>query len=107
MHRRSLLQRYRSATWKTWLGAALVAWLLLAESLAVTHPLDRDAHADGQPCAICLSVAHLGAAAPAADVAFALSAATPLVVIAVVLALSSSIPLRRYARGPPSVSFAS
>jgi len=107
MPRQSLMRRCRSATWRTWLGAALVVWLLLAESLAVTHPLDRDAHADGQPCAICLSVAHLGAGAVAADVAFVIEAAAPLIVVAVVLHLLSCVPLRRYARGPPSVSFAS
>jgi hypothetical protein len=107
MHGPSLMQRCRTATWKTWLGAALVVWLLLAESLAVTHPLDRDAHADGQPCAICLSVAHLGAGAAGADVAFAIEATAPLIVVAVVLTLLSSVPVRRYARGPPSVSFAS
>jgi hypothetical protein len=107
MLRRSLLQRWRTATWKTWLGAAVIVWLLLAESLAVAHPYDRAAHADGQPCAICLSVADLGAGAVAADVAFALEAGAPLVVVAVVLVLWSSVPVRRYARGPPSVSFAS
>ena len=30
-----------NATWKTWLGAALAAWLLLAESFAVAHEYDR------------------------------------------------------------------
>ena len=107
MQRQSLMRRCRESTWKTWLGVALAVWLLLAESLAVTHPLDRDAHADGQPCAICLSVAHLGAGAPAAEVIFAIPVAAPLIVAAVVLSLLSTAPVRRYARGPPSVSFAS
>jgi hypothetical protein len=102
-----MLQRCRNATWKTWLGAALVVWLLLAESLAVTHPYDLAAHTDGQPCAICLSVADLGAGGVAADVAFAIEAGAPLIVVAVVLVLWSRVPVRRYARGPPSVSFAS
>ena len=35
MRRAPLIQRYRSATWKTWLGAALVVWLLLGESFAL------------------------------------------------------------------------
>jgi hypothetical protein len=107
MSRPSVLQRCRNPTWKTWLGAALVVWLLLAESLAVTHPYDLAAHTDGQPCAICLSVADLGAGAVAADLAFAIDAGAPLIVVAVVFVLWSSVPARRYARGPPSVSFAS
>jgi hypothetical protein len=101
------MSRCRNATWKTWLGAALAIWLLLAESFAVTHPFDRASHTDGQPCAICLSVADLGAGAVAPDVAFVLEAAAPLTVAALVLVLLSSVPVRRYARGPPSVSFAS
>ena len=107
MLRRSLLQRCRNASWKTWLGALLVVGLLLAESLAVTHPYDLAAHSDGQPCAICLSVADLGAGAVPADVAFAIEVGAPPVLVAEVLVLWSSVPVRRYARGPPSVSFAS
>ncbi len=41
-----LMRRCRNATWKTWLGAALAVWLLLAESFAVTHPFDSAAHAE-------------------------------------------------------------
>ena len=107
MPRRSLLQRCRSAAWKRWLGAALVIWLLLAESLAVTHPLDRAAHADGQPCAVCVSVADLGAGAPAAEVAFALHAAALLIVAAIAVVSIAGVPVRLRARGPPAVSFAS
>jgi hypothetical protein len=106
MQRQSLMRRCRNATWKTWLGAALVVALLLAESFAVAHPLDRAAHPDGQTCAICLSVADLGAGAVAADIAFVLEAAAPPTIVAVALVLCSSVPVRRYARGPPSVSFA-
>jgi len=107
MQRRSRMRRCHSPTWKTWLGAALAVWLLLAESFAVTHPFDRAAHSDGQPCAVCLSIADLGAGAAAPDVGFVLEAAAPLTVVAVVLVLFSSVPLRRYARGPPFVSFVS
>ena len=107
MQRRSLMRRCRSATWKTWLGAALAVWLLLAESFAVTHPFDLAAHADGQPCAVCLGIADLGAGAAAPDVGFVLETSAPLTVVAVVLVLFSSVPLRRYARGPPFVSFVS
>jgi hypothetical protein len=107
MQRKSLMRRWRTAPWKTGLGAALVVWLLLAESLAVTHGLDRAAHGDGQPCVVCLSVADLGAGAVAADVAFVIKASAPLSVFAVVFVLLARVPSRRYARGPPSVSFAS
>jgi hypothetical protein len=107
MQRQSLMRRCRSATRKTWLGAALVALLLLAESFAVTHPVDRAAHTDGQPCAVCLSVADLGAGAVSANIEFVLELFAPLAALAVVLVLLSSVPPRRYARGPPSVSFAS
>lgn len=107
MQRRSVMQRCRSAAWKTWLGAALALWLLLAESFAVTHPFDQAAHSDGQPCAVCLSIAHFGASAVAADVAFVLDAAVPLLAVVVTLVFFSAVPVRRYARGPPVVSFAS
>jgi hypothetical protein len=87
-------------------GAAV--WLLLAESFAVTHPFDQAAHAEGQPCTVCLGLADLGAGAAAADVGFALvEAAAPLLVAVVAVFLLSNVPIRRYARGPPSVSFAS
>jgi hypothetical protein len=107
MQRRSLMRRCRHASWKTWLGAALAVWLLLAESFAVTHPFDLAAHVDGQPCTVCLGIADLGAGAAAPNVGFVLEAAAPLTVAVVVLVLFSSVPLRRYARGPPFVSFAS
>ena len=105
MQPRTLIQRCRSAAWKRWVGAALIVWLLLAESFAVTHPLDRAAHADGQPCAVCLSVADLGAGAVAAEIALVLEAAALLIVAASVVVLVSSAPVRRYARGPPAGSF--
>jgi CHASE2 domain-containing sensor protein len=107
MQRRSVMQRCRHAAWKTWLGAALALWLLLAESFAVTHPFDQAAHSDGQPCAVCLSVAHLGAGAVAAAVALVLDAAPPLLAVVVTLVFFAAVPLRRYARGPPYFSFTS
>lgn len=107
MRRQSLIARSRGATRKAWLGAALVAVLLLAESFAVTHPFDRAAHTDGQPCAVCLSVADLGAGAIGAPPTFELGVAAPLLVVSINPALLSSAPVRRYARGPPAVSFAS
>jgi hypothetical protein len=108
MQRRSLLGRCRTAAWKAWLGTVLAVGLLLAESVAVTHPFDQGAHPNGQPCAVCLGLTDLGAGGAAAELGFALvDAAAPLPVAAVVLILLSSVPVRRYARGPPSVSFAS
>lgn len=101
------MRRRRVATWKTWLGAALVVCLLLAESFAVTHPLDRAAHPDGQPCAACVSIASLGAGAVAAETVLALDAAAPPIVETVALVPVANVPVRRYARGPPSVSFTS
>jgi hypothetical protein len=101
------MQRCRNAAWKTWLGAALALWLLLAESFAVTHPLDQAAHGDGQPCAVCLSVAHLGAGAVAAAIALVLDAAPPLLTVVVTLVFYATVPVRRYARGPPAASFTS
>ena len=107
MQRKALIRRRRTDPWQTWLGAVLVAWLLLAESFAVTHVLDRAAHGDGQPCVVCLSVADLGTGAVAADVALVINVGTTVIVSAVVLTVMSRVPARRYARGPPSVSFAS
>ena len=108
MQRRSLLGRCRSAAWKTWLGTALAVALLLAGSFALTHPFDQAAHPNGQTCAVCLGLTDLGAGGAAADIGFALvDAAAPLPVVALVLVLLSSVPVRRYARGPPVVSFAS
>jgi hypothetical protein len=105
MQRKSLMRRCREATWKKWLGAALVVWLLLAESLAATHPLDQAAHADGQPCAVCVGAASFGAAAVSEPLSFALSIAAAVVAVAATIAFVSAVPMRRYARGPPVVSF--
>jgi hypothetical protein len=107
MQRRTFMQRCRSASWKRWLGAALLVWLLLSESFNVTHRLDRAAHADGKPCAVCLSVSSSSAGAVAAEIVFVLEAAAPLIVATAVALLVSSVPVRRQARGPPAVSFAS
>jgi hypothetical protein len=83
----------------------LVAWLLLAESLAVTHALDLAAHSEGQPCAVCLGAASFGSAAPPTIATFAPIVAALAVAIVTVVALATIVPTRRYARGPPRVSF--
>jgi len=103
---RAVLRECRRPTLKTWVGGALVAFLLLAESLAVTHPLDFAAHDNGQPCAVCVSVTHLGHGAVSASVQLALETATPVLVASVAVAFVSIVPARRYARGPPSISLA-
>lgn len=103
---RAVLRECRRPTFKTWVGAALVAFLLLAESLAVTHPLDFAAHDNGQPCAVCVGVTHLGHGAVSVPVQFAFDTATPVSVASVAVAFVSIVPTRRYARGPPAISFA-
>jgi len=105
MQRSSLIQRYRQATWKTWLGAALAAWLLLAESFAVAHQYDLAGHASNQDCAVCVSVASLGAGAVSAPVHFEPVIAASFVVVAAGIVFLPAVPTRRYARGPPAVSF--
>jgi hypothetical protein len=90
-----------------WAGAALAVVLLLAESFAATHPLDAAAHTNGQPCSVCVSAATLGVGAVSTPVPVQLDAATPVPVAASVPALVSIAIYRRFARGPPVVSFTS
>ena len=106
MRRSSLMQRYRTATWKTWLGAALAVWLLLAESFALTHQYAAG-HANNQDCAVCVSAASFGAGAVSAPVHFEPTVAASFVVVAAGIVFLSVVPTRRYARGPPVVSFTS
>lgn len=99
------MQRYRKATWKTWLGAALVAWLLLAESFAIAHQYDSAAHANNQDCAVCVSAASFAAGAVSAPAHVEPTVAASFVVVAAGIVFLSVVPARRYARGPPVVSF--
>ena len=103
MRRITVLQRCRNATWKTWLGAALAAWLLLAEAFAVAH--EYESHANGQICAVCVGAASLAAANVAAPVHFEPVIPTALVAVGAGFVFLSVVPTRRYARGPPRVSF--
>ena len=105
MQRRGLMQRLRTAASKTWLGAALAAGLLLAQSFALTHELDSARHANGEVCAVCVSAASFSAANVSAAVHFEPAIATSFVVAAAGIVSLSVVPARRYARGPPSVSF--
>jgi hypothetical protein len=106
MKRAAILRERRRPTPQAWVGATLVVALLLAECFAVTHPFDAAAHTDGQPCTVCLSTTNLGAGAVATPIHFELDAATPVFVATFVAALVSTAPTRRFARGPPLVSFA-
>jgi hypothetical protein len=104
MQRRSLMQRYRLATSKTWLAAALAAWLLVAESFAFTHE-SSPSHTNNQDCAVCVSAASFGAGAVSVPVHFEPAIATQFVVVAAAVVFLSAVPTRRYARGPPVGSF--
>jgi hypothetical protein len=99
------MQRSRSAAWKTWVGAALAAWLLLAESFAIAHQYDSAAHANNQDCAVCVSAANFAAGAVSAPIHFSPAPAASLVAVAAAIVFLSVVPARRYARGPPVVSF--
>jgi hypothetical protein len=68
-------------------------------------PFDSAAHTDGQPCTVCLSTATFGAGAVASPPGLDLDAATPMVVAIATVVFFSTAPTRRYARGPPVVSF--
>jgi hypothetical protein len=105
MRRSSLMQRDRTATWKTWLGVALAAWLLVAESFALAHQYDSTAHANGQDCAVCVSAASFGAGNVSVPVHLEPSTAAAFIVVAAGIVFLSAVPTRRYARGPPAVSF--
>jgi hypothetical protein len=89
---------------KSAVSATVVALLLVAEAVALTHPLDFDAHAAGEPCKICISVAGLGSAAVAQDAPVCLDSAA----VAPLADGLSPIPYTRLAthtaRGPPLAS---
>jgi hypothetical protein len=83
----------------------LVAFLLLAQTLSVTHQLDFAAHDNGQTCTVCVSLTQLGHSAVGSPPEFAFEAATPSFVVSIVPDFVSNVLSRRYARGPPAVSF--
>jgi hypothetical protein len=105
MQRTGTMQRIHHAASKAWLGAALAVLLLLAESFAVTHELDSAGHSNGEICAVCVTAASFGAAnaGPALHVEPAI--ATSFVAATAGVVFLSVVPTRRYARGPPVVSF--
>jgi hypothetical protein len=99
------MPRFRDAASKAWLGAVLVVVLLLAESFAFTHELDVADHDNGQVCAACVSAASFGAANVTAAMHVDPAIATSFVVATSRIVFLSVVPTRRYARGPPAVSF--
>lgn len=100
------MQRCRRATWKTWLGAALAVWLLLAEAFAVAHEYDSAAHANGQACATCMASASFNAGSVTAPPPLESAAAPAVLFAAAALVFFFVVPASRYARGPPRISFA-
>jgi hypothetical protein len=106
MTRDEIFEECRRPTVKAWVGAVLVVALLVAECFAVTHPFDSEAHRDGRPCKVCLSTTALGAGAIASAVSFAVDSATAVLVATVVAIFISTVPTRRFARGPPHRSSA-
>jgi hypothetical protein len=105
MSRANPLRQCRRPTVKSWVGGLLVLLLLVAEAFAVTHSYDSAAHANGQPCAVCVSAASFGAGGISKPLQVDIVVATPVVVVAVLAVLFTVVPTRRYARGPPVVSF--
>jgi hypothetical protein len=99
------LRQCRRLPIKSWVGALLVVFLLLAETLAVTHAYDLAAHATGQQCAVCVGAASFDVSDVGAPVEVIASAAAPVIVLAVLAVLFSVARTLRYARGPPVVSF--
>jgi hypothetical protein len=78
--------------------------LLAAETFAVVHPLDLDAHSTGTHCYICVGVSSLGHAAVGAIQTFAVDAAVPALPTPAPYAVVASLPVPQVARGPPSLS---
>ncbi len=105
MQRSAALRRRPKLTWRTWVGVALAAWLVVAESFAVAHQYDAAGHANGDACAVCVGAATFGAAAPATPLAIEPVVVAQSVAVAASAFVFTVVPARRYARGPPAVSF--
>jgi hypothetical protein len=102
LRRRLRVNRFKP--YKLLASAALLCLLVAAESMAVVHSLDLDAHAAGESCKICISVAGFGSAAPARSPTLlpppSSGSEAFLEVRALVVARTES----PVARGPPSFS---
>lgn len=99
------IRQCRRPAVQAWVGAVLVALLLVAEVFAVTHPYDTAAHGSDRACSVCLSTASFGAGAVAVPVTFEASVTAAPAIAAAIVVLVTLAPIRRYARGPPRVSF--
>jgi hypothetical protein len=99
------MQRYRNATSKPWLGVAFALVLLLAEAFGVAHQYDAAAHSNDQVCAVCISVASFGAGNVGASLPLDVVVAAAFIAVTARVFVRSVVPTRRYARGPPVVSF--
>lgn len=100
----NLLATCRTPKLRGWLGVAAVLLLLVAQAFTTTHRLDSAAHANGDPCAICVSAANLGGAAPAHVVEIGVDIARPLLVVVERAGFVSATRIRATARGPPAAS---
>jgi hypothetical protein len=97
----AVLTTCRRPRLRAWLGALAVALLFVAQAFASVHKLDSAAHANGDPCAICVSVASLGAGAAAHAPQLDLERVRPLLTRAVSPVVVSPARIRPAARGPP------
>jgi hypothetical protein len=95
------LRLARSAALRSWLVAAFLWALFAVETFAVVHPLDLDAHANGEPCKICVSAASLGSAVVADVPVLQLERSSADLAAATELPFRSAAPVRQTARGPP------
>jgi hypothetical protein len=85
-------------------GALLIGVLLAAETLAVAHSSDLDAHATDDVCKICLSLATFGGANVSPPAGAALDVAEPPVVAGDEVAAAVAPIRHAFARGPPHAS---
>jgi hypothetical protein len=95
---------HRKSPFKLFAAVALLCALVCAEALSVVHSLDFDAHANGEPCKICISVAGVGAGAPHRAVLPEAPRAGEPGSWAPAAFVDSRRAERRSARGPPVVS---
>jgi hypothetical protein len=94
----------RSTVLRSWLAAGFLCALVAVETFAVVHPLDLAAHANGEPCKICVGAAALDHAVAADTPLPSLEPVSAPVVGAIGLAFRSTAPVRRTARAPPLFS---
>jgi hypothetical protein len=94
----------RLKPFKLFASATLLCLLVAAEAMAVVHSLDFEAHAAGESCKICISVAGFGSAAPARVPTLLPPPAAAQEAFPEVRAVVPARIERPAARGPPIVS---